>query len=146
MIPSRRTFLQRLFNGLGITAIAPIMYAAASYIYPSLAGRKQRAAQFSTDNPDKLFLDKQYATIKLGDKDVILFKKNDNTFEAMSLQCTHAGCTLIWKEHDEQFHCNCHGGIFRRDGSVAAAPPTQPLEHLTVRHLDGTITVIDKPV
>ena len=143
---SRRTFLQRLSNGFGIAAIAPIAYAVAAYLYPPLTGRKQRAAQFITDNPDELFNGKNYATIKLGDKDAILFKKNDSTFEAMSLQCTHAGCTLLWKDQDQQFHCSCHGGIFRRDGSVAAAPPTQPLEHLTVRHRDGTVTVIDKPV
>ncbi|MBI3260146.1 MAG: Rieske (2Fe-2S) protein [Ignavibacteriae bacterium] len=146
MNSSRRTFLMRMLNGLGITAIAPIAYAAVSYIYPPLAGRKERAEQFITDNPDKLFRGKNYATIKLGDKDAILFKKQDNTFEAMSLQCTHAGCTLLWQEQDNQFHCRCHGGIFRRDGSVAAAPPTEPLARLTVRHVDGTITVIDKPI
>lgn len=146
MASSRRTFLQRLLNGFGIAAIAPVAYATAVYLYPPLAGRKTRAAQFTTDAPEKLFHGKNYATIKLGDKDAILFKKPDNTFEAMSLQCTHAGCTLLWQEQDNQFHCRCHGGIFRRDGSVAAAPPTQPLEHLTVRYSDGTVTVIDKPV
>ncbi|MBS1536782.1 MAG: Rieske (2Fe-2S) protein [Bacteroidetes bacterium] len=144
MNSSRRTFLRRLLNGIGIGAIVPIGYAVAAYLYPPLARYKRRAAQFTTDNPDNLFHDKKYATIKLGDKDAIVFKNNDNTFEAMSLVCTHAGCTLIWKEDDEQFHCRCHGGVFRRDGSVAVAPPTQPLEHLTVRHANGSITVIDK--
>jgi Rieske Fe-S protein len=144
MVSSRRIFLRRLIHGLGLAAIAPIGYAIAAYFYPPLAQRKQRAAHFSTDNPEALFQGKNYATVKLGDKDVILFKNNDATFDAMSLECTHAGCTVVWNEHDHQFHCNCHGGIFRRDGSVAASPPTQPLLHLTVRHADGTLTVIDK--
>jgi len=135
-----------MVKGIGIGAIAPIGYALAAYLYPPFAGYKPRAAQFIAENPETLFRDKKHVTIKLGEKDAILFKKADNTYEAMSLLCTHAGCTLIWQESDEQFHCRCHGGIFRRDGSVAAAPPTQPLEHLTVRHSNGTITVIDKPI
>ncbi len=142
---TRRSFLTRFLHILGITAIAPILYAVSAVVYPPLAGKRQRAATLVLDNPDEVFSTSDYAIIKVGDKDAILFQKADKSYEAMSLQCTHAGCSLEWKDSSKQFLCGCHGGAFHRDGSVAVPPPTRPLEHLTVRAENGRITIIDKP-
>ena len=143
---TRRRFLRCFFDIVGINAIAPILYAVSAVVYPPLAGKRQRAATLILDNPDEVFSSSDYAIIKVGDKDAILFQKADKSYEAMSLQCTHAGCSLEWKDSTKQFLCGCHGGAFHRDGSVAVPPPTRPLEHLTVRTENGRIMIIDKPV
>ena len=146
MVDSRRIFISKILNGLGLAAIAPILYGVSNFIYPPLSGSKRKAAKTIIENPESLFVHQDYSIIKVGDTDAIIFKKSDNTYEAMSLQCTHAGCSLQWKNPEQKFFCACHGGSFHRDGSVAHPPPIRPLEFLTVRTQNGKVIIIDKPV
>jgi menaquinol-cytochrome c reductase iron-sulfur subunit len=62
-------------------------------------------------------------------------------FVAFSLYCTHTGCPIRWDDGAELFLCPCHGGVFYRDGSVAAGPPPAPLERHPVRIRDGMVEV-----
>lgn len=49
----------------------------------------------------------------------------ENVFKVLSLTCTHAGCTLEWKETG--FQCPCHGSAFSREGCVLGGPAQQAL-------------------
>jgi len=77
-------------------------------------------------------------------KDAIVMPGPDDSFRALSLRCTHAGCNVKWNADDEQFHCPCHGGIFDRDGSVVAGPPRRPLERLRLEVESGRVVVFDE--
>jgi menaquinol-cytochrome c reductase iron-sulfur subunit len=61
---------------------------------------------------------------------------------AFSMYCTHAGCPVSWSSGAQMFMCPCHGGVFHRDGSVAAGPPPRPLERLPVRVRDGQVEIL----
>jgi cytochrome b6-f complex iron-sulfur subunit len=51
-------------------------------------------------------------------------------FSALSLICTHLGCTL---EHDaDGFACPCHNSRFDADGKVTHGPATKYLQSLRV--------------
>ena len=52
-------------------------------------------------------------------------------FAALSLTCTHLGCTL--EQSPDGFHCPCHGSRFDAGGKVVRGPATQPLAALAVR-------------
>lgn len=43
-------------------------------------------------------------------------------------RCTHLGCTVPWKEDEEQFHCPCHGSLFNKVGEVTGGPAPRPLD------------------
>lgn len=54
-------------------------------------------------------------------------------FIAFSVNCTHLGCPVRWLPDAELFMCPCHGGVYYKDGTVAAGPPPRPLIRYDVR-------------
>jgi len=68
-----------------------------------------------------------------------LRREDDADFIAFSIYCTHTGCPVQWEEGAQLFLCPCHGGVFYRDGQVAAGPPPTPLERHPLRIRDGVI-------
>jgi cytochrome b6-f complex iron-sulfur subunit len=53
-----------------------------------------------------------------------------NGFIAISLICTHLGCTVA--AQDSQFACPCHGSKFDQNGKVLHGPAEKPLNRLSV--------------
>ena len=51
--------------------------------------------------------------------------------EAISLSCTHQGCT-VQKQNDGQFHCPCHGAVFDAEGRVVSGPAQRNLPRFQV--------------
>jgi isorenieratene synthase len=51
--------------------------------------------------------------------------------EAVSLTCTHQGCT-VQKAADGKFHCPCHGAVFAADGKVLKGPAQRDLPKFKV--------------
>ena len=59
---------------------------------------------------------------------------------AMSLVCTHQGCSIPGNGGPVNFtviHCGCHGSEYDGHGNVKLGPSTTPLHHLQVTN-DGT--------
>ncbi|MBD2663037.1 amine oxidase [Richelia sinica FACHB-800] len=54
-----------------------------------------------------------------------------NSNEAISLTCTHQGCT-VHKAADGQFHCPCHGAVFTAEGKVVKGPAQRDLAKFKV--------------
>ncbi|NMG21083.1 FAD-dependent oxidoreductase [Brasilonema bromeliae] len=67
-----------------------------------------------------------------------VFALPDNSQEAISLTCTHQGCTVKIAE-DGKFHCPCHGAVFAADGKVLKGPAQRDLSKFQVvqRQDDG---------
>jgi len=57
----------------------------------------------------------------------VLFRKG-NEFRALSLVCTHLGCTVELQANG--FACPCHGSRFDLEGQVRQGPANQPLRTL----------------
>ncbi len=49
-------------------------------------------------------------------------------FRALSLVCTHLGCTV--EQAPEGFACPCHGSRYDAQGAVTRGPASQPLRQL----------------
>jgi menaquinol-cytochrome c reductase iron-sulfur subunit len=75
-----------------------------------------------------------------------LRRESANEFVAFSVNCTHLGCPVRWMEGAELFMCPCHGGVFYKDGTVAAGPPQHPLIRYTVRVKNGRVEILSAPV
>jgi len=79
-----------------------------------------------------------------------LLVRSQAGFTAISLVCTHLGCTVETNKGsrginppDSGFVCNCHGSRYDADGQVTKGPAVQPLATLVVEHTaDGNLIVI----
>ena len=75
-----------------------------------------------------------------------LRRENAEDFVAFSLNCTHLGCPVRWLPEADLFLCPCHGGVYYKDGQVAAGPPPRPLVRYPVRVRLGKVEVLTSPV
>lgn len=70
----------------------------------------------------------------------------EGEFTAFSITCRHLGCPVRWVKGPELFMCPCHGGVYYKDGTVAAGPPPEPLHRMQVRSRDGVVEIKTTPV
>lgn len=59
----------------------------------------------------------------------------ESGFSALSLVCTHLGCSL--ENSPDGFACPCHGSRFDADGNVTHGPAAKPLHSLRVEVTDN---------
>ncbi len=71
---------------------------------------------------------------------------DENNFIAFAANCTHLGCPVRWEAKAELFMCPCHGGVYYKDGTVAAGPPPKPLTNYKVRIYNNEIQLQTKPL
>ena len=63
---------------------------------------------------------------------------------AISLICTHLGCTVSWDDAYGRFLCPCHGSMFARNGKVLKGAAPRPLEWLKVAITGDGRILVDK--
>jgi menaquinol-cytochrome c reductase iron-sulfur subunit len=71
-----------------------------------------------------------------------LRRESAGTFTAFSVSCTHLGCPVRWRPDAQLFMCPCHGGVYYKDGAVAAGPPPKPLPRYATRVMDGQVEIL----
>ncbi|MBM0742419.1 FAD-dependent oxidoreductase [Phormidium sp. CLA17] len=60
-----------------------------------------------------------------------VYAVNSDKQAAISLTCTHQGCTVQPQENGE-FHCPCHGAVFDQNGKVVSGPAQRDLPQFQV--------------
>src|SRR6187549_2245029 len=65
-------------------------------------------------------------------------------FYALSVTCTHLGCTPNYLSAESKFKCPCHGSGFRTTGVNFEGPAPRPLERARVVLADDGQILIDK--
>ena len=58
----------------------------------------------------------------------------ESGFTALSLTCTHLGCTL--EPNNNGFACPCHNSAFDAEGNVTQGPAVKPLRSLRIQITD----------
>jgi len=76
---------------------------------------------------------------KDGGKDAVLVHLDGGEFVAYSAVCTHAGCTVAYK--NAQLACPCHGSIFdpANGAEVVSGPAQTPLPEIPVEIRNGEV-------
>lgn len=63
------------------------------------------------------------------------------SFVALSLICTHQGCTVNYDSAASGFKCPCHGSEYNISGAVTQGPAPTALKKYTVAINNNTLTV-----
>lgn len=77
---------------------------------------------------------------------VWLQRRSETEFVAYSINCSHLGCPVRWIAESELFMCPCHGGVYYKDGRVAAGPPPRGLTTYPVRVRNGQVEIRTSPL
>jgi glycine/D-amino acid oxidase-like deaminating enzyme/nitrite reductase/ring-hydroxylating ferredoxin subunit len=70
--------------------------------------------------------------VKADGKTVGAYRAPDGTVHAVSVDCTHMGCTVKWNSAERSWDCPCHGSRFDCDGAVLDGPAVRPLSQVEV--------------
>ena len=152
----RKKFLVRLSMGLGgVAAAAVSLPIIGSLLAPILEKKKQdwrkvgtlkdfqinttTLVQFTNADP------KSYAGVTA--QSAAWLRRNSETdFIAFTANCTHLGCPVRWEKEAELFMCPCHGGVYYKDGTVAAGPPPKSLTQYKVRIYKDEVQIETAPL
>ena len=139
--PSRRSFLTKLWIGLGVVALAEFITVAFTFLRPG----KPKALQGGSD-----------AVVTAGAVDTFatnsvtafvrgrfyLARLEDGGFLALSRKCTHLGCTVPWVEKKGKFECPCHASAFDIKGDVISPPAPRALDTYPVMIENDVVKVV----
>ena len=74
-----------------------------------------------------------------------IIKRTAEGIIAISLVCTHLGCTVEESDNSEGFTCPCHGSRYNKDGILLKGPATKNLPHFRIEEQeDGTLKLYTK--
>jgi len=125
---SRRDFLKLSTNSF--LALAGALGIGGLFRFLSYRTDKSPQTEFEIGSPYDYPLDSR--TILAYIPAVIIHNKDG--FEAISLECTHLGCTL--EARNFGFECPCHGSRFDPSGKTLKGPAVSGLRKLRVEEAD----------
>ncbi len=139
-IKSRRQFLSKIWRFLGFIALAELIYFIISMLRP---GKKEMENDLSSTlkvagnvedfplnsvTPDRI-------------NKYFLIRTDDGGFLALSITCSHLGCSVLWNEEKSQFLCPCHSSAFDKVGIVLNSPAPRPLDYYPVIIESGKVKI-----
>ena len=139
-LENRRTFLKKIWKGLGIIATIELSAVFFGFLF---SGKKEIdesstkqiiiAGNVSSFQPNTV-------TAFRGGR-FYLARLEDGGFMALSLRCTHLGCSVNWEETKKRFICPCHSSSFAINGDVENPPAPKALDYFPVTIENGIVKV-----
>jgi cytochrome b6-f complex iron-sulfur subunit len=136
----RREFFSQAWSILGLVALGELVFFTLSMLKP---GKK-----FQKENPTSSIkiagnVEDFAVNSVIADRinKYFLIRMKDGGFLALSLTCSHLGCTVLWEEEKKQFICPCHSSAFDNLGNVINSPAPRPLDYFPVSINAGKVMV-----
>jgi cytochrome b6-f complex iron-sulfur subunit len=136
---TRRDFLAGLWKILGLVALAEVIFFTVSMLRPGKKELKNNPSilkiagnvddfQKNTVTPDRV-------------NKYFLIRVEDGGFLALSIICSHLGCSVLWDDPKKQFICPCHSSAFDRLGNVINSPAPRALDYYAVIIEEGKVKI-----
>ncbi|HEV2352768.1 MAG TPA: Rieske 2Fe-2S domain-containing protein [Puia sp.] len=153
---TRKDFLTRISLSIaGISAAVMAVPVVSALVAPLLESSESlwrtvgRVEDFSVGSTNLVTFENADPEPYAGElaKSAAWLRRIDNSsFAAFAINCSHLGCPVRWEESAQLFMCPCHGGVYYRDGSVAAGPPPRGLTEYKVRVRNDEVQLQTAPL
>ncbi len=137
---SRRSFLWKIWLGLGGLALLEYIWLAADFLRPRKSGAADDAGTIIVAGPVERFSPGSVTAFPAGK--FYLARLDNGAFLALSRECTHLGCTVPWIDDEARFVCPCHSSAYDIRGDVLNPPATRPLDLYAVR-IENRVVKVD---
>jgi cytochrome b6-f complex iron-sulfur subunit len=136
---SRRDFLTLVWKGLGVIALIEVVVIIGSYFFSNKKKEKNNSVRLFEAGTVNDFKNNTVSAFMGGH--FYLVRLQDGGFMALSIRCTHLGCSISWEDAKNQFICPCHSSAFDIAGEVLNPPATKPLNYYPVLIEKGIVKV-----
>ncbi len=137
---NRRSFLKRIWAWIGAVALLEFGAIAFNMVSPGKNKKNRAASSFiKTVGYAEEILPGSVIPYRNGQ--FYLVRYEDGGFMALSLICTHLGCSVGWNSGKNQFICPCHASAFDKFGNVLNPPATRALDTYRVFIEEGFVKV-----
>jgi cytochrome b6-f complex iron-sulfur subunit len=136
---NRRDFFSLAWKGLGIIAALEGLGMISAYFF-SAKNRNITAPKQLLDAGPAGSFEPGSVSAFMGGR-FYLARQKDGGFIAVSLRCTHLGCSVTWDENQHRFICPCHSSAFDISGDVLNPPAARPLDYYPVFIENGVVKV-----
>jgi cytochrome b6-f complex iron-sulfur subunit len=137
---SRRDFLLRsVWKVLGVVAAIEVLGMIATFFFSGKRGPATEPKQLLEAGPMESFAVNTVSAFMGGR--FYLARLADGGFIAISLRCTHLGCSVSWEEKKNRFICPCHSSAFDIGGEVLNPPAARALDYYPVLIENGVVKV-----
>jgi Rieske Fe-S protein len=136
----RREFFSKLWAILGLVAFVELVFFTVSMLKPGKKFQKENpgsAKKIAGNVEDFAF---NSVTADRVNK-YFLLRNDDGGFLALSLICSHLGCSVMFDEVKKQFICPCHSSAFDNLGNVINSPAPRALDYFPVSIEAGKVVV-----
>lgn len=118
----RRDALLGIAAAAGGIAVSPVFVSGCA---PAPEDGTTRIALDAIPDDGAIHIPHQEQTVEV--------RRVDGSFRAMSLSCTHMGCTVRPHAGIGGYQCPCHFGQYDAEGRVLGGAPTHPLRRFRWR-------------
>lgn len=138
---SRRSFLNKLWIGLGFLAVIEAIALVVAFLRPGnkLTKEANKALIITAGPVEKFPMDSVTAFVR---GKFYLIRLADGGFLALSRKCTHLGCTVPWISDKKRFECPCHASEFDIRGEVMRPPAPRALDIYDL-HIENNVVKVD---
>lgn len=139
-VQSRREFLNKLWKGLGVVAVIEFIAVFFGFLFSGKSEDENKKPKQLFDAGSISSFQKNSVTVFRGGR-FYLVRLDDGGFLALSLRCTHLGCSINWEEDKKRFICPCHSSAFYINGEVQNPPAPNALDYFPVLIENGIVKV-----
>jgi cytochrome b6-f complex iron-sulfur subunit len=136
----RREFFSQIWSILGLVALGELFFFTLSMLRPGKKLQKENpsSALKIAGNVEDFAIN---SVIADRINKYFLIRTSDGGFLALSLICSHLGCTVLWDDRKQQFICPCHSSAFNKMGNVINSPAPRPLDYFPISISAGKVMV-----
>jgi cytochrome b6-f complex iron-sulfur subunit len=135
----RREFLSKIWKLLGLLALGELTIFSAGMLRPGRKDKKNSSSLLKTIGSVEDFPKNSVTPDRINK--FFLIRADDGGFLALSLTCSHLGCSVIWDQVKNQFLCPCHSSAFDKFGSVINSPAPRPLDYFPLTVEAGKVKI-----